>query len=89
MHFLGGGFEGDSLTEEALHTTGRILLNFSLSPSTRMRVEASNDNFIKQEFHRITYTIEGRYELTINSDVRIQVIETDELELKLAFGFYW
>ena len=89
MHFLGGGFEGDSLTEEALHTTGRILLNFSLSPSTRMRVEASNDNFIKQEFHRITYTIEGRTELTINSDVRIQVIETDELELKLAFGFYW
>lgn len=87
--FLGGGFEGDNLTEEALHTTGRILLNFTLSPSTRMRMEASNDNFIKQDYHRITYTIEGRTELTINSDVRIQVKETDELELKLAFGFYW
>jgi len=87
--FIGGGFEGDSLTEEALHVTGRILLNFNFSSTKRMRIEATNDNFLKQNYHRTTYTVEGRIEVTINSDLRIQIQEIDELELKVAYGFYW
>lgn len=87
--FVGGGIEGEKLSEDVFLATGRILLNINLSPRIRIRMEAKNDYFVKDENGRDAYTIEGRMELTTNSDLRFQIEETEDTELKLAVGFYW
>ena len=87
--FVGGGIEGENLREEVFLATGRILLNISLSPRIRIKMEAKNDYFLEEENGRDAYTIEGRMELTTNSDLRFQIEEIAETELKLAVGFYW
>jgi hypothetical protein len=87
--FLGGGIEGENLRQEIFYATGRVVLNASFSPAFRLRIEIKNDHFIEENKDRTAYTLEGRVKLTTNSDIRVLLEDINELETKLAVGYYW
>ncbi len=87
--FIGGGFLGNSLKEEAFHSTARLMLNVNVSPTIRFQIEARNDYFIKEERDNNLYLFEGRKQLSKNSDLRIKVENDRDFQYSMAVGFYW
>lgn len=87
--FFGGGFFGNSLKEEALHSTARLLINVNVSAALRFQMEARNDYFIKEAENKNVYIFEGRNQISKNSDFRIKVVNDEDVKYSMAAGFYW
>ena len=87
--FLGGGYFGDSFTEEDFHITPRFVTNIDFSQVFRVRFEAKQDFFIKDIGNEPILKIDARFELSTNRDLRFGLEDNGELLGSISFGYYW
>jgi len=88
--YLGGGLQDNKNGYGNIFLRGLLSAHFDFGDAIRFKAKLEHREYVDSNKNdQNIYSLEGRYQLTTNEELRVFYRDDENLEFGLSYGFYW